>query len=51
MNNKKKPRPYLQNKQRKRVGDLAYVVEHLPSKHEALSSNSSTEKIIKKLYF
>jgi hypothetical protein len=28
----------------KRVGDLTQVAEHLPSKHEALSSNISTAK-------
>jgi hypothetical protein len=28
----------------KRVGGVTQVVEHLPSKHEALSSNSSTAK-------
>jgi hypothetical protein len=32
-----------------RADGLAQVVEHLPSKHETLSSNSSTEKKIKKL--
>jgi hypothetical protein len=32
------------NNKNKRAGDLAKMVEHLPSKHKALSSNSSTSK-------
>jgi hypothetical protein len=28
----------------KRAGDVAQVVAHLPPKHKALSSNTSTEK-------
>jgi hypothetical protein len=36
-------RPYLNNKQNKRAEDMVQVVEHLTSKHEALSSNSSTD--------
>jgi hypothetical protein len=35
-------RPYLQNKQRKRAGDMVQAVECLPSKRKALSSNHST---------
>jgi hypothetical protein len=33
---------------RKRVGDMAQVAKHLPTKHEALSSNSTTYKRKKK---
>jgi hypothetical protein len=35
-------RPYPKNKLKaKRTGGMAQVVEHLPSKHKALSSTSS----------
>jgi hypothetical protein len=37
-----KARPYLQNDQNKRVAGVTKVVQHLPSKCKALSSNSST---------
>jgi hypothetical protein len=41
-------RPYLKNTQHKKgLGGVAQVVEHLPSKHEALSSNSSTAPLKK----
>jgi hypothetical protein len=39
-----KGRPYLKNTQSIRAGDMAQVVECLPKKHEALSSNSIVEK-------
>jgi hypothetical protein len=35
-------------KQNSEAGGMAYIVEHLPSKHKALSSNSSTAKEKKK---
>jgi hypothetical protein len=35
--------PYLKNNQSKRVGDMDLVVEHLSSKHKALSSNNWAE--------
>jgi hypothetical protein len=35
----KKLRPYLQNNQNKRSGDMASAEEHLPSKQEVLNSN------------
>jgi hypothetical protein len=42
---RQKARPYLKNNQsKKRAGSMAQTVECLPSKHEALSSNSSTTK-------
>jgi hypothetical protein len=38
-------RPYLKNKtKRKRTGDVFQVVEHIPSKGEALSSIPSATK-------
>jgi hypothetical protein len=48
-----KERPYLKNKA-KRVGSVAQVVEHLPSKCKAVSSNPCTrgkKKFIHVLYF
>jgi hypothetical protein len=39
-----KERPYLQNKQSKKSWRHAHVVECLPSKHKALSSNPRTAK-------
>jgi hypothetical protein len=39
-----KERPYLKNNQSKRAGGGTQVVEHLPSKNEALSSNPCTVK-------
>jgi hypothetical protein len=42
-------RPYLENTQhKKRAGEAAKVVEHLPNKYEALSSNPHTAKKKKK---
>jgi hypothetical protein len=40
----KNARPYLKNNQRKKGFDVVQVVECLPSKHKALSSNPSTTK-------
>jgi hypothetical protein len=41
-------KPYLKNyTTQNRAGEVAQVVEHLPSKHEALSSNPSPGKKIK----
>jgi hypothetical protein len=40
----KKRDPHLQNNQSKRAGGVAQVVEHLPSKCKALSSNPKTKK-------
>jgi hypothetical protein len=37
-------RPYLKNNRAKGTAGMVKAVELLPSKHEALSSNSSTEK-------
>jgi hypothetical protein len=37
-------RPYLKNTQHTQKGWVAQVVEHLPSKCEALNSDPSTEK-------
>jgi hypothetical protein len=38
-------KPYLENTQHKKMfGRVAQVVEHLPSKHDTLSSSSSTSK-------
>jgi hypothetical protein len=43
-----KVRPYLKNTQhKKRAGGVAQMVQHLPSKHKALSSNPSTKKNFK----
>jgi hypothetical protein len=39
-----KVRLYLKNNYKKRAGSMTQVIEHLPSKHKALSSNPSTEK-------
>jgi hypothetical protein len=35
-----KVKPYLQNNQSKRYGVMAQMVEHLPSKHKALSTKN-----------
>jgi hypothetical protein len=43
-----KPTPYLKENQRKRAGGVAQVVECLPKKHKALSTNTSTKKKKKK---
>jgi hypothetical protein len=40
-------RPHLQ-KNHSRAGSVAQVLEHLPSKHKAFSSNPSTTKTNKK---
>jgi hypothetical protein len=40
--------PISKNPSQKRAGGVAQMVEHLPSKHEALSLNSSTAKKKKK---
>jgi hypothetical protein len=41
-------KPYLQNKQSKRAGDVTQSIECLPSKHKVLNSNSSLKKKKKK---
>jgi hypothetical protein len=40
-------RPYLENTQYKKRAGVAQVLEHLPTKCEALTSNPSTAKKIK----
>jgi hypothetical protein len=40
----KSMRPYLKNTKVKRAGDFTEVVEHPPSRHEALSSKPSITK-------
>jgi hypothetical protein len=37
-------KPYVKIKFKKRVGDVAYLIECLPGKRKAFSSNSNTSK-------
>jgi hypothetical protein len=46
---RQKVRPYLKNNQKKRAEDVTKVVESLPHKYEALSSNSNTTKQTKNI--
>jgi hypothetical protein len=39
---KKKHEPYSKITKTKRAGGLVYVVDHLPNKYKALSSNPNT---------